>query len=101
MTAINIATDIPSQINTLEKLYVWAGLALANINPQVTAVEGIGYTERCAQAGIFYVAADNKHRALLRGSIQVSADYLAGGAKNWTFAQELSTNPLPAIFKAN
>jgi hypothetical protein len=101
MTAINIATDIPSQINTLEKLYVWAALALANINPQVTAIEGVGYTERCAQAGIFYVAADNKYRALLRGSIQVSADHLAGGAKNWTYAQELSNDPLPAIYRSN
>jgi hypothetical protein len=63
MTALNITTDIPSQINTLEKLYVWAGLALANINPSLTAIEGVGYTERCAQAGIYYVAADNKYRA--------------------------------------
>lgn len=101
MTAINLTTDIPSQINTLEKLYVWAGLALANINPSLTAIEGVGYTERCAQAGIFYVAADNKYRALIRGSVQMSPDYLAGGAKQWTFAQELSNTALPAIFKAN
>ncbi len=101
MTAINIATDIPSQINTLEKLFAWAGLALANINPSLTALEGVGYTERCAQAGIFYVAADNKYRALIRGSVQMSSDYLAGGAKQWTFAQELSNTALPAIFKAN
>jgi hypothetical protein len=101
MTAINITTDIPSQIDTLEKLYVWAGLALANINPSLTAVEGVGYTERSAQAGVFYVAADNKYRALIRGSIQMSSDYLAGGSKLWTFAQPLSNTALPAIFKAN
>jgi len=101
MTAINIATDIPSQINTLEKLYVWAGLALANINPSITAIEGVGYTERVSQAGVFYVAADNKYRALVRGSIQMSPDYLAGGAKMWTYAQEVSNTALPATFKAN
>lgn len=101
MTAINIATDIPSQINTLEKLFVWAGLALANINPSASAVEGVGYTERVSQAGVFYVAADNKYRALVRGSIQMSPDYLAGGAKMWTYAQEISNTTLPATFKAN
>lgn len=101
MTTINLTTDIPSAINTLEKLHVWSGLTLANINPSLTAIEGVGYTERVSQAGIFYVAADNKYRALIRGSIQISPDYLAGGAKLWTFAQELSNTAIPAIFKAN
>ncbi|MEH2448946.1 MAG: glucose-6-phosphate dehydrogenase [Nostoc sp.] len=101
MTAINIATDIPFAINTLEKLAVWSGLTLANINPSLTAIEGVGYTERVSQAGIFYVQADNKYRALIRNSIQMSPDYLAGGAKLWTFAQDLSNTAIPAIFKSN
>lgn len=101
MSALAIATQIPSQINTVEKLHLWSGLVLANINPGLTAIEGVGYTERCAQAGIFYVAADNKYRALIRGSIQMSPDYLAGGAKLWTYAQELSSTAIPAIFTAN
>jgi hypothetical protein len=61
----------------------------------------VGYTERTCQGGVFYVAADNKYRALIRDSIQMSPDYLAGGAKLWTFAQELSNTAIPAIFKAN
>lgn len=101
MTAINIATQIPSQINTLEKLAAWTGLALANINPALTAIEGVGYTERVSQAGIFYVQADNKYRALIRLSIQMSPDYLAAGGKLWTYAQELSNTAIPAIFTAN
>lgn len=101
MTAINIATDIPSQINTLEKLATWCNLALANINPTMQATEGVGYTERVAQAGNFYVAADNKYRFLGRLSIEMSPDHLAGGSKLWNYAQELSNTPLPAIFKAN
>lgn len=101
MTAINLATDIPSAIDTLEKLAVWSGLTLANINPALTAIEGVGYTERVSQAGIFYVQADNKYRALIRHSIQMSGDYLAGGAKQWTFAQPLSNTAIPAIFKSN
>lgn len=101
MTALAISTQIPSQINTVEKLHTWSGLVLASVNPSATALEGVGYTERCAQAGIFYVAADNKYRALLRHSLQVSPDYLAGGAKLWTFTQELSNTAIPSIFLAN
>lgn len=101
MTAINITTDIPSQINTLEKLAAWANLALANINPNLQATEGVGYTERVAQAGVFYVLADNKYRFLGRTSIEISPDHLAGGAKTWTYAQELSNAALPALFKSN
>lgn len=101
MTALVISTDIPSQINTLEKLAAWANLTLANINPSLTVIEGVGYTERAAQAGVFFVAADNKYRLLGRTSIQMSPDYLAGGAKLWTYAQELSNTAIPTTFKAN
>lgn len=101
MSAINISTDIPSQIDTLEKLAAWCGLSLSNINAGLTAIEGAGYTERVSQAGVFYVQADNKYRMLIRNSIEVSPDYLAGGAKLWTFAQPLSNTAIPAIFKAN
>lgn len=101
MTAIAIANQIPSQIDTLEKLHVWSGLALANINPTQTAIEGVGYTERVSQAGIFFVAADNKYRALIRSSIQMSPDHLAGGAKLWTYAQPLASTAIPIIFTAN
>lgn len=101
MTAINIATDIPSNIVTLEQLAAWCGLALSNINPSVKAVEGVGYSERCSQAGIFYVEADNKYRLLCRQSLQVSPDYLAGGLKMWTYIQPLSNTALPATFKSN
>lgn len=101
MTAINIATQIPSQIDSLEKLAVWAGLALGNINAGLTAIEGVGYTERVSQAGIFYVQADNKYRALIRHSIEMSPDYLAGGSKLWTYAQQLSNSSVPSLFTGN
>lgn len=101
MTAINIATDVPSQIDSLEKLAYWAISALATINPTMVVVEGQGYSERAAQAGTFYVQVDNKFRFLGRVSLQMSSDYLAGGAKAWQFAQDLSNSPMPAIFKSN
>lgn len=101
MTAINVATDIPSQINTLEQLVAWGLLALSAINPNEVAVEGVGYSERAAQSGVYYVAADEKHRMLGRASIQFDAAYLSGGQKTWKYAIEMSTAPMPSAFKAN
>lgn len=101
MTALNITTDIPSQINTVEQLAAWCALTLANINPTTEVIEGVGYVERAAQAGIFYVSADNKYRLLARISLQVSADHLAGGTKTWKYIQDLSNTAIPATFKSN
>lgn len=101
MSALNLATDIPSQIDTLEKLHAWSGLALANINPTTTAIEGQGYEERVTSAGVFYVQASNKYRALIRSSLEVSPDYLAGGQKLWSYIQPVSGTAIPAIFRAN
>lgn len=101
MSALNIATDIPSQIDTLEKLHAWSGLALANVNPTITAIEGVGYEERVSSAGIFYVQAANKYRCLIRASLEVSSDYLAGGQKMWQFVQPVSGTAIPALFRAN
>jgi len=102
MTAINIATQIPSQIVTLEQLGSWVGASLAYLNPATTAIEGPGYTERVAQSSIFYISADNRWRQLIRISLPVSADFQAGGTqKQWMFAQTLTNNAMPTIFTSN
>ncbi|MBN3943493.1 glucose-6-phosphate dehydrogenase [Nostoc sp. NMS9] len=101
MTAFNPATDIPSQIDTLEKLAAWVGAALFNINPGLVVTEGVGYTERACQAGNYWVAADSKTRMIVRLSLEVSPDQASGSNKNWTYIQPLSNTALPAAFKQN
>lgn len=101
MTSINLATDIPSNINTLEKLVTWGISALNATNPTATAVEGQGYTEQAAQAGVFYVPSAAKHRFLGRVSLEYDPLYLGGGQKPWQFAVELSQTAIPAAFKTN
>ncbi|MFN6484015.1 MULTISPECIES: glucose-6-phosphate dehydrogenase [unclassified Nostoc] len=101
MTTIVLATDIPSQINTLEKLHAWSGMALFNINSGLTVVEGVGYSERAAQYGNYWVAADSKTRAIVRASLAVDPTYLNATGKPWTFIQELSQTTLPSNFKSN
>lgn len=101
MTAFNRTTDLPESIDSLEELAVWAISTLAYTNTELRVVEGPGINERAAQAGIFYVEADNKYRFLGRVSIQMAPEYLSGDTKLWTYSQPLSTVPIPAIFKAD
>lgn len=101
MTALNISTDIPSNIDTLEKLAYWVCSALAHSNPGLTVVEGQGYNELACQAGVYYVPSDNKYRFLGRISMEVDKNHLAGSSKPWAFAKNLSTNALDASFKSN
>ena len=101
MTALNIAADIPSQIDTVEKLAAWCGMILFANNSTVTVVEGVGYSERAAQSNNYWVAASSKTRQILRLSLEVSPDYLSGSSKPWTYIQPLSGTAIPAAFKEN
>lgn len=97
MTAF-VPANLPVTVDTVEKLAVWAGNVLVAINPAVTAVEGTGYSERVAQSNPYYVQADNKVRLVLRQSIPLSLDYLAGGNKLWAYAQPLSATAIPGLY---
>lgn len=99
MTTFNI-NQIPASVQTLEELAAWCGIALNNINPTKVAIEGTNVNQRAAQAGFFYIDTDNKHRLLVRLSLEVDPAYLAGGEKLWTFVQPLSETALPTIFTA-
>jgi hypothetical protein len=101
MTALSIATDIPSNIVTLEQLAVWVSNCLTNLNQNVTAVEGINYSQNASQSGNFYVAAVDTTRHIGRQSIEMDSSYLIGGAKPWIYAKELSQKPLTSAMKTN
>lgn len=102
MTAIDVTADIPSNINTLERLAVWAVVALRRVNPtlQVLELPG-GQPERAAQAAIIQ-ADDDTIRMFGRISIPLDSGYAeTNGVKLWMHAQELSNTALPAAFKSN
>lgn len=101
MTAISIATDIPSNIVTLEQLNLWSSRCLANLNSAINATEGENYTQRACQSGVFYIASVDKFRHVSRTSIELSPEHLTGAAKDWMYAVEVSNKPLTAAMKAN
>ena len=97
MTAFS-PSDLPTSVDTLEKLAAWVGLALHVINPEVTSIEGAGTPGLAAQFGTFFVQEINAPKAILRQSIDLQTDYLYGSAKFWTYAKEISTSSLPTEF---
>ena len=100
MTIINVATDIPSDINTLERLAMWTLMALRRVNPTLSVIEIANVpSERVAQTALVQ-ADDNTIRFIGRVSLEIPNDYADDNTKKlWTKAKELSNTALPEAYK--
>jgi hypothetical protein len=102
MTAITVASDIPNNINTLERLILHNARCLENViggatfnldggpnarNPYVTIVsspargDGLDYTA-------IYIF------------LPMDPTFRSGTARPWMYANEISNNAYPAAFRA-
>lgn len=99
MTAFN-KNQLPTTVDTLEKLIVWAGTAAYQLNKTATAVEGAGAAQRVAQFGIFNVESNNTNRVILRQSLELEQDFAINGKPIWEEVKELSQDALPTVFSA-
>lgn len=95
-------TQIPADINTLEKLHLWSTLALRAANGPKTATEGEGYIpERVAQAPIIETPNDGI-RVVARVSVQLDPAAFSDKTKKlWQFANELTIGTMPISFTSN
>ncbi|KAM3090541.1 hypothetical protein ACKFKF_34685 [Phormidesmis sp. 146-12] len=101
MTTINLATDIPNSIVTLEQLHAWTSLTLGVLNPTLAVLEAADRAEFVVQTGVYKVA-DNTNRLLTRASISLDPSFMSDRSKKlWMFAQEFSNIAIPAGFKDN
>lgn len=98
MTAFN-KNDLPDSIITLEQLHVWSGLALEDINSDLTAVEGSGPASAVADTGIFDVTQTKTTRVITRTSFELNKGFTYSGKKLWEEIKELSSTALPDGFK--
>lgn len=100
MTTINLATDIPASINTLERLAMWSLMALRRVNPTLSVTEVANQpAEKVAQTALIQ-ADDNKIRFIGRVSIDIPNDYAEDNSvKLWMKANELSNTALPDAYK--
>ena len=94
-----IKDDIPAQITTLEQLHAWTGLALEDINSDLTVVEGSGAAVAVSDTGIFDVTQTKLTRLICRTSLEINKGFTYSGKKLWEEVKEFSTTALPAGFK--
>lgn len=101
MTAL-LATDIPSSINSLEKLAVWTATVLNHLNTNLTVIEQTGSAQLAATASPFFITASDPTtwRYIARQSIALDKNWQRGNGKIWTFAQDLSSAAIPTEFKS-
>lgn len=99
MTAF-VAANLPSTVNSLEKLAVWVSLALSQINPSLAVIETTGESTKVAQTALFR-ASDNTVRLSVRLSVPIDPNYAINTVKFWGNAQDLSNTTLPAAYTTN
>lgn len=94
-------TDIPSAINTVEKLECWCSTILNDLYGDVTAIEASGVAARVATSAPFYipVADPPVWRLINRTSIPLQPTWRRQG-KIWTFAQDLGSLAIPTEYKS-
>jgi hypothetical protein len=96
MTTLTLS-QIPSNINTLEKLHLWSGLALRAMNSgnAVTEVNG-ALPENVAQVPVIETP-NHGVRHIVRVQIELDPAYASDKTKKlWEFAKELTGGALPA-----
>lgn len=100
MTQIDITTDIPSNINTLERLATWAIISLQQVNPTLKVIEVSQEAPvHVAQAALVQ-ADDGTIRFFGRVSIPMADDYAADNSvKLWMKSEEFGNIALPAAYK--
>lgn len=98
-----IPANLPSDINTLEKLKVWVDLALANLNPReslnIRFPDGSVLTESSIAISHFD---DNNQRRILscQSYLVMNPGYDFDRSKKlWQWVEELGTVALPEGFK--
>ncbi|MDB9420478.1 hypothetical protein PN467_08070 [Microcystis aeruginosa CS-563/04] len=105
MTTIALSTDIPSNINTLERLFFHVSLALnATIGAATFNLDGTADGGRTPHISINRGRAtgDGKEYAQIIAYIPVDAriDNNALNQRPWQYAEEISSNAYPIGYRA-
>lgn len=101
MTALSLAS-IPSNINTYERLMVWAAQAIQSAanGAAINAIQGAGSQPTCQVQVV--VAADNSDRFVVSAFVPLDRDALnSSTAKTWMAAEDITTATPHSNFGTN
>lgn len=102
MTQITLGTDIPSNINSLERLAMWAIIALKRVNPTTSrAIIPNENSQDMIETAVFQ-GADNKYYFSGTVLIELPPDYPDDNTvKLWQKAIDIDDVQLPEALKQN
>lgn len=106
MTDFDASTDLPAEIDTVEKLAAWAITILQELNPTEKVYEVVGKApELVATAGIFDIDMPDEnwvftktYRFIGRVSLPSTIEFKKG-TKSWLTITAMSSTPIPADYK--
>lgn len=100
MTTLNL-NQIPSQINSLERLAVWVGTLLSKINPVQRIPVDNASNPRCAQYSIFKDQ-DGQEHIYIELVIKLDPTWTSDTAtKAWMKAMDISETAILASYTSN
>jgi hypothetical protein len=95
MTTLTLS-QIPSNINTLEKLHLWSGLALRSLNSANAVTEASGLLPEIVAQVPLIETPNHGVRTVIRVCIELDSNYANDKTKKlWEFAKELTGGTLP------
>jgi hypothetical protein len=95
MTTLTL-NQIPSNINTLEKLALWTALTLRSLNGSNAIVEANGLLPELVAQCPTIETPNNGVRQICRLNIGLNPNYASDKTKKlWEFAEELTGGALP------
>ena len=100
MTAFN-PSQLPPEVNTVEKLVAWGTTVLSELYPDATVVETPGTGTPRAQSGPFEVRSNSQQQWIMinRLTVDLSSTWRRTG-KMWDDVQPLGSLDIPAEYLA-
>lgn len=96
-----LSSNVPSNVNTVERLHLWSGLILIRNNPTLAILEQADASPQKATQGYFFRAGDNTLRYTLRITLGIDETYSTQTRKFWENALELTNTAIPTGFTSN
>jgi len=98
MTALD-KTQIPNDINTLERLAAWASLTLGFINPTKAIVENAGENPELVAVTFLLRADDGSERLVTRTSFPLDASWRSQTSEPfWNNVTDLANVDIPEAY---
>jgi hypothetical protein len=101
MTTLALS-QIPSNINTVEKLHAWSGFVLRSVHGQTSLIEVSGLLPEARHQAPVIEPPGGTICYVFRNNIEFDPTHVADKTKKlWEFARETNQNTIPAFFTTN